>query len=712
LTPAVARRALAVFLPLAALVAGGLLLVRQAERRAHGAELRASGQRLVVLGREIIEMRLVPVRADLRYLAAQPALRRWVEHQDPADRADVAEGYRVFAAHRRIYDQVRFLDVSGRERIRVDQTPDGAAVAPEQELRDEGGRPYVAGALALTAGQIYVAPFDLNLASEASEPPREPTVSFASPVFSSRGEPRGVVVSSLLGQRLLEQVVALGRGFPIDLWLVDRDGNWLLGPRSAAAPSFPQAHPEAWAVVRAGLPSDRERVVAEDGQLFVFSAVAVSAAARGVAMPGSPWILIAQASEAALAARRGALDRRLLEAAAALGLLLAVVSWLVARQWDARLAAQHATAASERRFGSLLESAPDAIVVSDLQGRIVLVNAQAERLFGYRRDELLDQPVERLVPARYQGGHVRHREGYLAKPHPRPLGEGLDLRALRKDGSEIPVAISLSPVASGDQTLIFSDVRDMTLTRQREHEIRGLNERLAVDNARLEGLNTELEAFSYSVSHDLRAPLRAIDGFSQALLEDVGERLGEEGHDQLARIRAAAQRMGQLIDDLTELSRITRAELAMAEVDLSRLAAEVAAELREEQPERLVSLAIEPGLAVRADARLLRVALRNLLANAWKFTAPLAEARVEVGAEEGGERRAYFVRDNGVGFDMQHATRLFRAFERLHDAREFPGTGIGLAIVQRVIYRHGGAIWAEARPGAGATFFFTLQGAR
>jgi len=224
-------------------------------------------------------------------------------------------------------------------------------------------------------------------------------------------------------------------------------------------------------------------------------------------------------------------------------------------------------------------------------------------------------------------------------------------------------------------------------------------------------LNAELESFSYSVSHDLRTPLRAIDGFSQALLEDCGDKLDEQGKSHLDRVRAGTQRMGVLIDDILALSRVTRSKMELQRFDLSALAAEALAELRETNPEREVEVTIAPDLNVNGDPRLVRIVLDNLLGNAFKFTAKRTKAHIEVGATTEKGERALFVRDDGVGFDPRYAEKLFGAFQRLHDAKEFSGTGIGLATVQRIVHRHGGRIWAISEPDKGATFFFTLPGA-
>jgi signal transduction histidine kinase len=227
-------------------------------------------------------------------------------------------------------------------------------------------------------------------------------------------------------------------------------------------------------------------------------------------------------------------------------------------------------------------------------------------------------------------------------------------------------------------------------------------------NLELVSSNKELEAFSYSVSHDLRAPLRGIDGFSLALLEDYAEKLDENGKDYLNRVRAATQRMGILIDDMLNLSRVTRAELKLEKTNLGAVARSVAVELQKTQPERRAEFRIEEGIEAFVDSHLMRIAFENLLGNAWKFTSKRDSTRIEFGGTQDNGGYTYYVRDNGAGFNPTYADRLFGAFQRLHDKSEFPGTGVGLATVQRIIHRHGGRIWAKSAVERGATFYFTL----
>ena len=256
--------------------------------------------------------------------------------------------------------------------------------------------------------------------------------------------------------------------------------------------------------------------------------------------------------------------------------------------------------------------------------------------------------------------------------------------------------------------LAYVIVRTVNGLKQAEEKIQGLNKELHERAVRLEQANKELESFSYSVSHDLRAPLRGIDGFSKVLAEDYGDKLDGQAKDYLRRIRAATQRMGLLIDDILNLSRVSRGEIKAEGLDLSNLAHQAAAELRQAEPERQVEFRIGKDMTATGDRRLLGIALQNLIGNAWKFTAKRPDAKIEFNVSGENGTRIYFVRDNGAGFDMAYANKLFGAFQRLHSTAEFNGTGIGLATVQRIILRHNGSVWADAKPGQGATFYFTL----
>ena len=376
-----------------------------------------------------------------------------------------------------------------------------------------------------------------------------------------------------------------------------------------------------------------------------------------------------------------------------------------------RKQAELALRRSREEFKDLFDNAPIGYHEVDREGRLVRINQAELRMLGYSALELEGHPVWEIA-AEPEKSRLAV-EDKLAGNAPRTAFE----RVLkRKDGSTFPVLVEDRLVKREDGTVtgIRAVIQDVTERKLAEEKIQKLNSdlehRVIERTAQLEAANKELEAFSYSVSHDLRTPLRAVDGFSQAVLEDFGPQLPPEGRHQLQTIRESAQRMGELIDDLLAFSRLSRQTLRKQPVDMNRLVATVLEDLKRERDERHLEIKVGDLPQCEGDAALLKQAWINLISNAQKYTRRREQAVVEIGSTRTPEGTVYFVRDNGTGFDMRYAHKLFGVFQRLHRAEEYEGTGVGLAIVQRVVHRHGGRIWAEAAVNQGATFYFTLNG--
>ncbi len=373
----------------------------------------------------------------------------------------------------------------------------------------------------------------------------------------------------------------------------------------------------------------------------------------------------------------------------------------------------------EERFGALFEQAAVGIAVVALDGRCLQVNARLSDMLGYSRATMVQSNFSEFI-------HPDERETCILMKSQLVEGNGqasppIEGRCIRHDGSSVWVQFSFAIVRDRDENPMycFLAVEDITERKQaerlREHYRARLEQRveertraLARSNHDLESANRELEAFSYSVSHDLRSPLRAINGFTYALAEDYGHVLDAAGLEYIDRTRKASVRMSELIDGLLNLSHVFRSELSVTRVDLSRIAGELAEQLRQNYPDRQVTVHIEPGLEAAGDAALLRLLLQNLLANAWKFTDCREQASVTFGCMVGEGREVYFVGDNGIGFESEYAHKLFQPFERLHGDAEYEGMGIGLATVRRIVQRHNGTAWAEGAVNQGATFYFTL----
>lgn len=373
----------------------------------------------------------------------------------------------------------------------------------------------------------------------------------------------------------------------------------------------------------------------------------------------------------------------------------------------------HALRESEARFRVLFEQA--AVGVAQIEsetGKFLRVNQKYCDILGYSQDELRQLDFRTITYPDDLPADAANMDALKAET---VREYSTEKRYRRKDGSLVWVNLTVSAlcVPGAPPLHHIAVAQDITARKQAEMEIQEFNaeleRRVADRTAQLQAVNHELEAFSYSVSHDLRTPLRSIDGFSQALAEDYGEHLDAVGHDYLSRVRRAAQRMGVLIDDLLRLARVTRADMTHTRVDLSALAEEVGDYLCKHRGYSAAALTVQAGLASHGDPALLRVVLENLLDNAWKYSSKIPQPKIVLGCLEQGGRVVYFVRDNGAGFEMTYVNKLFGAFQRLHRDEDFSGTGVGLATVKRIVHRHAGEVWAEGCPGEGAAFYFTLN---
>jgi PAS domain S-box-containing protein len=369
-----------------------------------------------------------------------------------------------------------------------------------------------------------------------------------------------------------------------------------------------------------------------------------------------------------------------------------------------------ARARGELRSRDLVESAPDASVIVDAAGRIVLVNAQCERLFGYARAELASAPLEMLLPERYRARHRELREAFMAAPRPRPMGAGVDLYARHKEGWEFPVEISLSPLATDSGILVSASIRDVTEARAVQRELARQRDALESANLDLARTNAELEQFASVAAHDLQEPLRKLVSFAELLRSDAGESLADSARQDLDFITDAARRMRTLVKDLLALSTTGTSAMDVRSVSLDDCADRALESLELRIAESRAEITRDPLPIVRGDRTLLECLYQNLLSNALKFAAPGQAPRVHLSAERRGNDWVLGVRDAGIGIDPERAAEIFRPFRRLHASHRYPGTGIGLAIARKAVDRHGGRIWVEpAKDGGGGSHFrFTI----
>jgi len=351
---------------------------------------------------------------------------------------------------------------------------------------------------------------------------------------------------------------------------------------------------------------------------------------------------------------------------------------------------------NEFKFRDLLNAAPDATVIVNDRGLIEMVNRQTENLFGYSREELINSPVEILIPQSLKSGHMKHRANYMKSPKVREMGIGIELNAVKKNGVSFPVEISLSPMETANGMLVSASIRDITRRKTLENE--------------LKKTNAEVEAFTYSVSHDLRAPLRGIIGFTAILEEDYSSKLDTEARRLTGIIKSNAMKMGKLIDDLLNFSRMGRQDITKTRIDTRKMVDEVIDELLFQNSARNIEWEIAELPPIMGDIATIRQVWFNLISNAIKYSGKKALPHISIGAAHEHNQNIFFVKDNGVGFDESYKEKLFKVFQRLHSADEFEGTGVGLALVEKIISKHGGTIWATGEVNKGSIFYFTIPG--
>lgn len=692
-------------------------------------------QQALALQQEVALRLTTQVKSYFEELESELSL---ISHMQGLQGQDQDEQYstlfRLFA-HQAAFQELTLLDDQGREQVRLS----GLGFSSIEEASHAEANEFV---VPQAKGETYYSPvwFDENTG--------EPLMSFALPLLDERtGRVEKVLVADVRLKRIWDLIASIQIAPGQSVYIVDSQGDVvahsdpsvvLRGTRfdvpdqDGIQPGLDGSQ-TVLAVETVRLGEQEFNLVAEQSVVnalamaintVVITAILVAAAlvvAGGLGLLAVRQIVlpIQALASAAQAISSGDLSQRVqIDSRDELGILGKAFNSMTAqlvfsiRGLEMEIAehqqAREALKQSESILRATMESINDGLLVTLGGKRISHYNSRFCQIWSIPEEVLASENNQALI--QYAAPQIDKPKLFTTKIEEIYKTSTISEDILHLKDGRILERSSYPLRAESGRVWLF---RDITERKRAEEEIRRLNEeleqRVFERTTQLEAANKELEAFAYSVSHDLRAPLRGIDGFSQALLEDYEDILDAQGQDYLNRVRSASQHMGQLIDDLLKLSRISRQEMQVEQVDLSALANEIAEELRQAEAGRKVEFVIAEGVTVRGDPNLLRIMLNNLMANAWKFTAKVTQARIHFYETEKDGEKIYVVQDNGAGFDMQYAHNLFGAFQRLHSVREYEGTGIGLATALRIIHRHGGRIWAEAVVGAGATFYFTLR---
>ncbi len=617
-------------------------------------------------------------------------------------------------------DQIRLISASGREVVRIDAGPGGHFRVAAAALQDKAQRYYVRASLAQPPSTIYMSPLDLNVERGAVATPFKPMLRMGLKVnFESPGS-SDLVVINYLGTHLTDMVRLMAEPGGSQIWLLNEDGYWLVGPSDRdewgfmfadkADSTLAKAEPALWQrIQRASAPGPSSGLI----QQGLLSSLSLTPAAglevQGFHLVGessSRWHLVAWLSPSQRAQEQSFLLSRYWTQFAGLATLFLLVSIGVGLGWHIRQAFVARLRQRDQQIVDIFAGVPQAILVTNAQGVLVDVNMQAEALLGCTRTDLLNQPVAHLFVSMRGVAFDASSPLWAAGGWPKALSGVVSV--YHTSGREVPVLVKVSEIQSEHGQLWVGSVRDVSAELEAEQALLDINLALEDSNQKLEFANQEMNAFAYSVSHDLRSPLRSIMGMSQILTKSYAAELTGEAADFLKRIGVAASRMNNLIDDLLALSRVSTAGIDLSDVDLSEMVNSIVQELRERAPDRQVEVKIQPGLQVHADKSLMRVMMTNLLENAWKYTSKTDEAKIDFGQASFDGELMFFLKDNGAGFDLHTADELFEPFQRFHRSEDFPGTGIGLATVKRVVRRHGGRILAVAEVNRGAEFRFLM----